>query len=1198
VEVIAVCPDLTVVASLTSTGRGVSLSTVYSAAMAAIPVSGSVTYAGDSTALKYTWEVYGNAGLLNGSAPAHTIADAKAINTTVTPEGSGIYFIVLKVDDGCRTVTSAAVQYTVTCNQMPASPSLTASSDGGAQGPFRLRTTAPYEYPSVTVTAQATDSDGDAVNFRWAVEENGVALASLSGSSFVFPAQTGRNETLVIKPDFQSMNSSRNFVVRAYAKDPCQENPLGGSLTVPFTCEPMATGGRGGTGASLTPTGTTVQPFVVTYNFGTSTYPSTKIDGSASTVVYTNNRKFDWCIQKTTTSTTGGGITAPNCTATSNVAVAITANDGNSASFDWVPDASVPTAVDQLYLVTLKVSDGCSESSQLAYVNVVCSARPTAILTVSQNIVEWSSNTLKFPSFTGNGSTSQMAGAGQRGEVATSMTYAFTSPTINATVDGAIATYQPTKPGSYDVFLTVANGPCRSVNTANETVRAQCMNLFLDLKNGNGNGNNESPRGGNILVLKYSWDGVRFPTSCMDGTGTRYETVGDNKDVKAGIAGNFNALSYTWLVKTAPKESMLHSPTATDSAAKFTYTTVPNSTKTSGPDRQGCETTEVLYTQTSKQTVTTTQVTLFNHHYNKPITCFVPDVPGKYLVELTASDTCPAKSTYTADIETTCPTRTQPQLRFLQGGPAMTFNGTQYGRVTVDARQTQPQNPRHTLTYSWTLEYTAELAADPANIKTWSMVSPDNAKKSSTWVLPYGNVATFVPDKPGLWRITVAVNDGCPRCSDKDLTETKVIEVTCSKQNQPLSSEVRIGKRTRQAIGTDGKKTEVFQDFNRTDKEIIYDGASKSFAGQEFVLIGKARRACVLKESRWALTRRSCTNSSTKPPPPPTASCKHQCRWLIVKYPEDNCPYGEEGAVQHSERPSYTRPANPDENLCLSTDKKNGCTAKTAALRTTVATQAKCAQFKDEECEDKHPFRAKDKDGKVLNPCRHCTDRKPADEGNTCDAQFKCGRFGTYTLKFVVSDGQILPDGTYKAGCQSAFDYQIVTCRCETRTIIELLQYESIFQCTNKVYQWAKTSLKPAFPLTSRSPRLPSCKPAPRAAPAPVPSAAPTDRCCPADPTCPTCPRCPRCPPCTTPGSTALPAEESSYARVRQRALLSMEQAATEPEITTNTANGVVGPISAVLILSMLANIVLYNRIQRRRSNRQNPKEVVEATML
>merc|ERR1711871_597657 len=210
----------------------------------------------------------------------------------------------------------------------------------------------------------------------------------------------------------------------------------------------------------------------------------------------------------------------------------------------------------------------------------------------------------------------------------------------------------------------------------------------------------------------------------------------------------------------------------------------------------------------------------------------------------------------------------------------------------------------------------------------------------------------------------------------------------------------------RAPIGTEGKKIETFSDFNRTDKEIIFEGQSKSFQ-EQFVLIGKARRACSLKESRWALTRRSCTNSSTKPPPPPVLSCKHQCRWLIVKYPEDNCPHGEVGDVQPSLRQMG--------NLCLSDSKTNNCRSKTP---TDVADAASCI-YDDEECKSTHAYRA----GKTT--CRHCTKLKAAGEGNNCNADFRCGRFGTYTLKFVVSDG-----------CQEASTEQTVTCRCETRPSI------------------------------------------------------------------------------------------------------------------------------------------------------------------
>jgi len=363
------------------------------------------------------------------------------------------------------------------------------------------------------------------------------------------------------------------------------------------------------------------------------------------------------------------------------------------------------------------------------------------------------------------------------------------------------------------------------------------------------------------------------------------------------------------------------------------------------------------------------------------------------------------------------------------------------------------------------------------------------------------------------------------------------------------------------------KKVEKFDDSKRTDKEIIYDGATKTFL-EQFVLIGKANKACLLKESRWALTRRTCTTSSTKPPPPPVLSCTHQCRWLIVKYPEDSCPAGEAGEVQASD--------TEIQSLELSH----------AWAKKDKADQAKCGDYNDAEC-------AATKRG----GCEHCTNFEAAPADKNCPVSFKCGRFGTYTLKMVVNDG-----------CQEASEYTTVTCRCESRRIIEnIAPLPSIFGCIDKgkdgnkkmVYEWKDETLGPVFTKRTLSPRLPSCATPPRSVPAPIPSAVPADRCCPTRPPCHSelgCPKCPTCPPCSTAGSVPLASE--SRTQFAQRRLLSMHQEAVQPAVTATSANALVSPISAVLIISMFANIALYNRIQRRRSDKEDQKEAMEATML
>ena len=104
-------------------------------------------------------------------------------------------------------------------------------------------------------------------------------------------------------------------------------------------------------------------------------------------------------------------------------------------------------------------------------------------------------------------------------------------------------------------------------------------------------------------------------------------------------------------------------------------------------------------------------------------------------------------------------------------------------------------------------------------------------------------------------------------------------------------------------------------------------------------------------------------------------------------------------------------------------------------------------------------------------------------------------------------------------------------------------------------------------------------------------------------------PRCPTCPACVTAGSVQravhngvayrfVPAPAPAAMPAGQRALLSVDEADVTMEVTEASTNGVVLPICAVLMISMLANIMLYNKIQGRRMRSQEDKKVLEATML
>jgi hypothetical protein len=106
------------------------------------------------------------------------------------------------------------------------------------------------------------------------------------------------------------------------------------------------------------------------------------------------------------------------------------------------------------------------------------------------------------------------------------------------------------------------------------------------------------------------------------------------------------------------------------------------------------------------------------------------------------------------------------------------------------------------------------------------------------------------------------------------------------------------------------------------------------------------------------------------------------------------------------------------------------------------------------------------------------------------------------------------------------------------------------------------------------------------------------------------CPRCPTCPACVTSGSVKKGIHNGVAYRyvpapaavpLGSRALLSIEETVEnimDVDVTETTASGVVAPIGAVLVISMLANILLYNKIQSRRAVRAQERKVLEATML
>lgn len=426
----------------------------------------------------------------------------------------------------------------------------------------------------------------------------------------------------------------------------------------------------------------------------------------------------------------------------------------------------------------------------------------------------------------------------------------------------------------------------------------------------------------------------------------------------------------------------------------------------------------------------------------------------------------------------------------------------------------------------------------------------------------------------------------------------RVVDVSCARQVQTLESTVQVGRR-------DG--TGKFVASSTRTPEVIFDGNTGKFEDM-FLITGKALRPCSLKSFRWSLTRRTCTSSANAAPPPPTISsaCTHRCRWHVIEEP---CTKGK-GPVAGLE-PSLR--ASKDEQGSFSLVGPDGIQAPLASCNSGETGQMHASSHTGTG------LPAHNRNLTLLNPAANWGDSGWGAQGDTslgctneqktttdsaglgeCTASFTCGQYGTYKLRMTVYDG-----------CQAVHTYTTVTCRCETRPTVTLNTFASMYTCkTDKTYGWENLPLKVSV-TSSMSPRLPNC-PIPNRAQVPMPASAPRDRCCPTAPPCMACPRCPTCPPCVTSGSVKkgihngvayryVPAPAPAAVPLGSRALLSIDETVEnimDVDVTETTASGVVAPIGAVLVISMLANILLYNKIQSRRAVRAQERKVLEATML
>jgi hypothetical protein len=1074
VDVVAVCPSVSATISIGATSGFYSGPTTKS-----VSIKANIFY-GDAQrlragALTLTWSVTPATG---------TIMNVNANETTFTPNKAGAYRFTLKIEDGCQTyITPFSQTYTVQCNTPPTTPAMTVS---GASGPLVLSTSS-YTFPTITVTAASTDAEGDQIDYAWSVLQVNadgsnsptadVALTTRSSSP------STRNDLIEFQP--RPTAPARSYRIIVDATDGCNER-ISNTQSVTYDCTK-------GLKAAWSPTGDLVQQYSFAAPVG---FRPITFDASSSVIPYKDRANYKWCIAQGSSTFKNTG-SCPNSDA-----AAVQATSGNRNSVQWTPAATVLDS----FTVGLIVSDSCSQDYVEATVTTSCQAKPVASLSATVSVVEWNSYTRLtlggdqvarsgalggFPAIQLSGSKSTAVNG------ATSTDYQLTAQNAAGTVSG-ISQVSPGEfqflapaPGDYVFKLSVSNGPCASNNRAEVRVSFICNQIQPTLRQVPTDGRVEGD-GSTLNLPTHTWDGVRFPTVYLDGRGLTYKTIGDG--VNAGNQpGNLRALRITWLVTQSPAGSSLKfGNNSNDLPAVNTnvVTTGPTANSTVAPFQT---VTTTQYTKVSQSITTTRRTTLFNHHYNLPYTCFQPDLPGSYQVQLLVNDGC-ASVSMNAVVNVACPAATAPSISFLEPAKSeMEMSGSKYQRVHFDARQTAPKGDTDTLTYEWT------IVSKPAGSAT--LVS--NA---------HGNICSIVPDKMGSYTLQLKVSDGC----NAPVTQTKTLTVTCTaSQITTGDSQVTIlsaNSAITQTPPAGTIATILWADSgtnNTAGNPFQGQFFANAFQGQYFKITGNSQSTCTVRSRQWYYRGRQCTDPYDLGTP---AACTPTTTPAVCTVPE---VMGVGTAADKTTALMGLMGKNAACGQCVMAC-SSAADSTTCALKCTQPTTSGCTQAAAQctynlacswqitsfpcDATTNPAYKAPISGNVLLNTTGQQLTLKKDGRPNQCATDFQCQSPGTYVLQLTVSDG-----------CTTDTKSKTVTCKCETQPLLDLgaASYETMFRCygadtTPKFADTALDGSKSRIVLTTTGLDLGAC-PTVSAVPAPRPVAAPpAGSCCPAAPACPT----------------------------------------------------------------------------------------------
>jgi len=849
------------------------------------------TYAGPDTAkakLTFKWG-YSTAKDPNTIAfTGITVTTGEPDQAVFKPPAADVYSLFVWVSDGCwsdgpatlptgKKVTGPVI--TVKCGDRRASPVLSATTD--------IQLTADSKtFDSRTITI--TNVDTSILKYTW----NVTRFKSTNPADGIVSIDSPEGTSYIFKPVLNSaLGSSVVYTITVTGFDGCQ-NTLPTTRTITASCL------------------NTMNVLIaddrkpVDYDFKQSRFLPVSIEVDAASVFPYSRDAVTWCI------TAPGGNVTSQCKNGVNEADATSASQTKQTKFQFLP-----TLLGE-YNVRLTVNDGCTEKSTVRLLTTRCPQVPTAVLTIKPSgaTAEWDSFASKyngaFPELTLDGLSSRSVTGFSAADGVAALVYEFSTRhsstgstfTVIGNING-VAKFRPVLRGTYSFRLQVVNGAagkCFSEYTQVASVETRCLNIAVNVKLFSGGSTTAAS-----VAIQSRWNGLGFDVVNLDGTDIKYTSPSD-----ANKMTNFNILQYEWRVLMAPRGSMFLS--SVNGSAQFSdpiYKTT--SADTPGPvDTNYTVKTEYTRTRTSTQTSTTT--TIFNHHYNKPMTCFRPDAPGIYTIKLTVQDGCTSFEPPAITISTACNPLSVPvpdvRLAIPSSslvGTTLTLTGNKYERVILDGRAAKGGNPCDTLTYQW------------------SCNMPNGSKAGVT--NPFGNIVSIAPDKPGLYRCNFSVFDGCQvqqkevsfnvLCPSPDIPSRQTPNVTVTFQANPIATDIYFVDATKQG--------------------------SAQFGGAFWTLRGFDIPLCAVQKRSWYFQERKCASNYAILPVVPTLapvqSCpiKKQCSWKVTKF-----PCGWASSV------SFKSPTN--------------CTTEGCDLQNV---------------------------------------------GTTCAARFNCNSAGTYELQFTVADG-------------------------------------------------------------------------------------------------------------------------------------------------------------------------------------------------